>query len=158
MRLGRKMLILSTAAAARSARSVSLPLSHGMLSRSFGGEIALCLAFSFFFFFSLPPAQRRLTRAVAAPRSGVMARIKLEVERLKKYGWYGVGTLVAVDVVTLGMIYAALSSGFDIGEFFCVLCSTAPLSKEKKNVMTNHDGLMISNLVTAGSNYDSKTF
>ena len=82
--------------------------------RRFCFALFFCLSFFFPSFPSL--CLRRLTRAVAAPRSGVMARIKLEFARLKKYGWYGVGTLAAVDVVTLGMIYAALSSGFDIGE------------------------------------------
>jgi hypothetical protein len=45
-------------------------------------------------------------------------------QRWKKYGWYGVGTLVTVDVVTLGAVYVALSSGVDIGEFVGCCAST----------------------------------
>jgi hypothetical protein len=40
--------------------------------------------------------------------------LKRRVVELRRFGWYGLGTLVAIDVVTLGSIYSALSSGVDV--------------------------------------------
>ncbi len=76
------------------------------------------------FFFSLVAlVSRRLTAAApdgntptGQPVAPPPSRLKALWTRWKKYGWYGVGTLVAVDVVTLGSIYVALSSGVDLGE------------------------------------------
>ena len=48
--------------------------------------------------------------------SGAWARIKLELAKLRVYGWYGVGTLVLIDAVTFAAVYVTLSSGFDLGK------------------------------------------
>ena len=40
----------------------------------------------------------------------------MEFVKLRVYGWYGVGTLVAIDAVTFGAVYVTLSSGVDLGE------------------------------------------
>ena len=64
------------------------------------------------------------TASVATPQqdkmpvkaSGAWARIKLELAKLRVYGWYGVGTLVLIDAVTFAAVYVTLSSGFDLGK------------------------------------------
>lgn len=41
-------------------------------------------------------------------------RLRARWTKLRRYGWYGLGTLAAVDAVTLGVTYSALSSGVDV--------------------------------------------
>lgn len=35
-------------------------------------------------------------------------------EKLRVYGWYALGTLVAVDAITFASLYVVLSSGVDV--------------------------------------------
>jgi hypothetical protein len=76
------------------------------------------------FFERFVPARVHGRFTATAPSGGALpvapeekpSRMKALWLRWKKYGWYGVGTLAAVDVVTLASVYVALSSGVDIGE------------------------------------------
>ena len=44
----------------------------------------------------------------------VMVALKERWQKLRVYGWYALGTLIAVDAITFGALYGTLSTGVDV--------------------------------------------